>query len=94
MLELGLAERVIQILEEKANPRIFRRQHRFDPLPWRQREYLAARAYELVGDTARAIEVYEDLVGGFGDAVGQIPLMADVPERLVALREGVGSPLD
>lgn len=57
MLELGLAERVIQILEENANPRIFKRQHRFDPLPWRQREYLAARAYELVGDTARAIEV-------------------------------------
>ncbi len=94
MLETGLAERVIQILEEKANPRIFKRQHRFDPLPWRQGEYLAARAYELVGDTARAIEAYEDLVGGFGDAVGQIPLMADVPERLEALREGAGSPLD
>ena len=94
MLELGLAERAIQMLEEQANPRIFDRQHRFDPLPWRQGEYLTARAYELVGDTARAIEVYEDLVGGFGDAVGRLPLMADVPERLEALREGVGSPLD
>ena len=89
MLELGQPERAIRILEQLANPHIFVRDARFVPIPYREGEYLAARAYEMIGDTATAIALYEDLVRGFGDAVGQIPLMADAPERLEALPTGV-----
>ena len=74
------------MLEDLANPDIFLRGARFDPLPYREGEYLTGRAYEMIGDTTTAIEIYKDLVDGFGEAVGRIPLIADAPERLEALR--------
>ena len=90
LLELGLAERAVQMVEEMAAIGPLDGVNRIDPLPWRQGEYFMARAYEAIGDTASAIEVYEDLVVGFGDAVTRVPLMADAPERLDALRAAGG----
>jgi tetratricopeptide (TPR) repeat protein len=86
LLELGLAERAVQMVEEMAAIGPLDGVSRIDPLPWRQGEYFMARAYEAIGDTASAIEVYEDLVVGFGDALARVPLMADAPQRLDMLR--------
>jgi hypothetical protein len=91
LLELGLAERAVQMVEEMAALGPLDGVSRIDPLPWRQGEYFMARSYEAIGDTASAIEVYEDLVVGFGDAVARNSLMADAPARLEALRAGGGS---
>jgi tetratricopeptide (TPR) repeat protein len=88
LLELGFAERAVQILEDLGYPDILDGVSRIDPLTWRQGQYLAGRAYEAIGDTLAAFGFYEDLVTGFGDAVERIPLMADAPQRLDALRAG------
>ena len=85
-----MAMGAVQMVEEMAALGPLDGVSRIDPLPWRQGEYFMARSYEAIGDTASAIEVYEDLVVGFGDAVARIPLMADAPERLEALRAGGG----
>ncbi len=58
----------------------------WDSLTWRMLQYFEGRAHEVVGDTTGAIASYEALKNGWGDAVGSVPLVSDVDDRLEALR--------
>lgn len=52
----------------------------------KHRLYYAGRAHELTGDTAEAIESYEQLLtGGWARAVESVPILSDAPRRLEAL---------
>ena len=58
----------------------------WDSLTRRILQYFTGRAHEVLGDTAQAIRAYRTLKDGWGDATAAVPLVADVDERLEALR--------
>lgn len=58
-----------------------------DLLIRKHRTYYAARAYEGLADTTKAVEFYEGLLReNWGRAIEDIPLLADANDRLEALR--------
>ena len=62
-----------------------------DPSPVYNRYgwYFEARAHELLGDPASAIEMYDRLLEGeWAEAVRRFPVIADAPERRAALSSG------
>jgi hypothetical protein len=88
LLELGRADEVLEVVRDRQEPTVFGRPQRFDPLARRRLQYMEARAYEGMGDTAQAIVLYARLIEEFGAGVTAVGMTADAPERLARLREG------
>ena len=51
----------------------------------------AGRAAEILGDTATAVAAYEKLADAWGEAIREVPLVADTYDRLSALAAGGSS---
>jgi tetratricopeptide (TPR) repeat protein len=61
--------------------------NRLDPGRWHTALYIRGRAHEALGETAKAIEAYEELLAMIGDSAREISFWADAPDRLAALRQ-------
>lgn len=59
------------------------------PVTYRQSLYFQARAHELLGDTAKAIDLYRAMLDGWEDAARRIRSVSDAPDRLAALEATV-----
>jgi TolB-like protein/Flp pilus assembly protein TadD len=57
----------------------------WDSLTRRILQYYRGRAYEATGDTARAAEAYRGLIDAWGSTTAELPLIADIDDRLEAL---------
>lgn len=82
--ELGDGERALgqtKNLEDR-----IRWEGRYEPLPRLRLLYEKGRALELLDQKAEAAAAYEKLVDQLGEAIAEIPRLADTPERLTRLR--------
>ncbi len=84
-LQLGNGERALGLV----------RNHR-DDIEWEGRYlvidhllilYEEGLAHELLNQPAEAVDAYQRLIAQLGDAIRQVPRLADTPERLARLRE-------
>lgn len=92
LLETGRAADALKAVQDRKAPAVFLSpsHQRFDPLLQRRLQYFEARAYEALRDTARAIQLYDELIRGFGDGVAKLTVTADAPQRLARLRGEAG----
>ncbi|MDX1394122.1 MAG: hypothetical protein R3195_07020 [Gemmatimonadota bacterium] len=86
LLELGRGELAVSHVDVARGQGITGVPNQWDSLTWRILQYYEGRARELAGDTADAIAVYRELIDGWDDAVAEVPLVADAPQRLAALQ--------
>jgi hypothetical protein len=84
-LELGSGERALGMVKNQESRIEWDGRHR--PLTSLRVLYEKGRAHELLGETAEASAAYEKLVAQLGDALAQVPRLADTPERLARLQE-------
>ena len=88
ILALGLGDRALRQMDIARNagmkgpPDAFP----FDATQERFAMYFEGRAYELLGDRNRATAAYQRLIDGWGEALRDVPLVADTHERLAALQ--------
>jgi tetratricopeptide (TPR) repeat protein len=61
---------------------------RQNPLAAHAAPYVRARAYEVLGDTAAALQNYEELLELAGEGAREVELFRDAPERAARLRGG------
>ncbi len=48
--------------------------------------YARGRLHELQAADTGAVQAYELLLADWGDVIGRLPILADAPERLAALK--------
>lgn len=89
MIELGLGELLLEALQPFRDPNPFARGSRIVPLVDRSALYFEGRAYEMLGDTARAVARYEELVRGMGEGIERLHFLRDAPDRLEMLLDQV-----
>jgi len=85
-LELENGERALGMVKNQESRIEWEGRHR--PLTHLRLLYEEGRAHELLGETAEAAAAYEKLVAQLGDALGEVPRLADTPERLAGLQDG------
>jgi len=85
MVELGLGDRVLDQGGVAREAGLAGLPGQFDPVLERLLTYYEGRGHELVGDTTKAVASYRTLLEGWGDAVGEVPWVADTADRLAAL---------
>jgi tetratricopeptide (TPR) repeat protein len=85
-LERGEEALKVAVQMEHSKTRIGPGLNRLDPVDYHVALYYQGRSYELLADTARAIEAYRTVVDHWGISLEQVPEVADAAERLEALR--------
>ena len=85
LLALGRGEEALSHVDVARSAGITGVPGTWDSLTRRILQYYEGRARELTGDTAGAAAAYRELVDGWGDAVSEVPLVADAAQRLAAL---------
>lgn len=85
LMALGRPAEILELVDQYQDPNLLLRPFRFAPIRHRLMQYWEGRAYESLGDTARARGAYGSLVEEFGEAVKRFPMIADAPERLAWL---------
>ncbi|MEJ2338180.1 MAG: tetratricopeptide repeat protein [Gemmatimonadales bacterium] len=82
--EMGGAERALSLTKNLMSR--IDREGRYEPLPHLRVLYEQGRAHELLGQTAEAAAAYQELVDQLGDALAEVPRLADASERLAELQ--------
>lgn len=85
LLELGWHQQA-QDLIESAERMYVRDSDRLPPVDVHVLLYARGRLHELQNADARAVGAYEILLADWRDVIGRLPILADAPERLAALR--------
>ena len=85
LLELG-RHRQAQDLIESAELLYIRDSDRLPPVDVHVLQYARGRLHELQTADDGAVQAYELLLSDWGDVIGRLPILADAPRRLAALR--------
>jgi serine/threonine-protein kinase len=85
LIDLGKAEKAVNLVQ--AAERLYVKDaDRLFPVEYHTLLYAKGRVYELVGADRAAVDAYSQLMRHWGHVISRLPLMADTPERLAALR--------
>ena len=84
-LELGNGERALGMVKNQQGRIEWEGRHR--PITALRVLYEKGRAHELLGETVEAAADYQKLVDQLGDALAEVPRLADTPERLAGLQD-------
>lgn len=87
LLELGRHQEALNVVEG-AEHLYVRNSDRLPPVDALVLLYVRARALELAGAGRPAAATYAELLGNWGKVIDRLPLLADAPVRLAALRSG------
>jgi len=85
LLELGRHQQA-QNLIESAERMYIRDSDRLPPVDVHVLLYARARLHELQNVNSGAVRAYELLLSDWADVVGRLPILADAPERLAAIK--------
>lgn len=93
LIDLERGEKALDLIE--AADRLYVRDaDRLLPVDYHALLYAKGRVYELLNAPGAAVEVYSQLLGHWGEVIGELPLLADTPKRLaVVARAGQGGRL-
>lgn len=92
LLDLGRGERALDVIDA-AEELHMRDADRLVPVQYAVLQYARGRALELVEWPAPALRIYEERVEHWGDALAQVPLMRDLPDRVADLSgRSIGTP--
>lgn len=87
LLELGRHHEALNVVEG-AEHLYVKSSDRLPPVDAHVLLYIRARALELAGAERPAADAYARLVGDWSEVIDRLPLLADAPRRLAALRSG------
>jgi TolB-like protein len=87
LLELGRHQEALNVVEG-AEHLYVKNSDRLPPVDVHVLLYVRARALELAGAARPAAATYAELLHDWSDVIDRVPLLADAPERLIALRSG------
>ncbi|MFW6083664.1 MAG: hypothetical protein ACODAA_00435 [Gemmatimonadota bacterium] len=87
LLELGRPQDALNVIEG-AEHLYVRDSDRLPPVDVHVLLYARGRALELMGAERAAEAAYAKLLGDWADVIGELPRLADAPERLSTLRSG------
>lgn len=85
LLDLGREQQALNVIEG-AERMYVRESDRLAPVDVHALLYARGRAFELMGAKEPAEAAYEELLRDWGGVIARLPLLADAPERLAALR--------